>query len=948
MNYLSSFSLVWIGMLLIVACQGEKDFSLPYEKFVLDNGLQVVLHEDKSDPIVSVAIQYHVGSAREKPGKTGFAHLFEHMLFQRSEHLGRNEFFKKIGELGGSFNGATGPDGTVYYETVPRDALEKVLWMESDRMGFFINTVTRKGLEREIDVVSNEKRQNENRPFGQSNGMMLKQFYPEGHPYRWPVIGSIADLHGATVDDIKQFYRKYYAPNNATLVVAGDFDRREVEAMIRKYFGEIPAREEVEPVRPIPVQLEKTSKYVLEDRFANAPGLEMNFSGAEQFHPDAYPLRILALLLSYGKNAPFYKVLVEDNKLASYVNVASSSLELSGQVSVSVKAYKETDLNTVYRGIQEAFERFEQEGIRDNDLERMKIMQETMLYNVMMSLESKTQALARNNVFAGRPDQMVIDLAHYQAVTKEEVMRVYRKYVRGKHFVALSTVPQGQTSLALTGSVVVRPDEDSPVGQKLVADEGAVTDDDPYEYTPSVFDRSVEPPLLANTPESAMPPVWTGEMSNGMKVKGMAYTELPVVQFAVYLNSGMLCEPKGKSGLARLTAAVLNCGTRTKTPEELEVALGLLGARVSFGVSTERMQLSGSCLKKNFPQVLRLVEEMLLEPRWDETALELARKRMIGNIRQSSTEPKVLARHVFRQMMYGPENVLSNSALASEKEVAAITMEDIKTFYKTHIVPGQATFDFVGGYEKKEVMKFLQPLARTWTTGGASQERLNLNFMAPQAKVYFVDYPGAKQSYILLGCPAMPKASNDYYPAKMVNQLLGASSNALLFDVLRLQHGYTYGAYSFFDCGKYANEFRATSSVQAAYTLEAMQLFKSCISTYGEQFTEQSLVKTKDAMFKENAAAFEMPDARLDLLSEMTVDGLPVDDLNTMSNKLSLKRQEQLLKRMTLPEAKACIRNWLDYDRMFFVVVGDAASQLDRIRKSGLGEVKVVDLQELR
>ena len=932
MNYLSSFSLVWIGMLLIVACQGEKDFSLPYEKFVLDNGLQVVLHEDKSDPIVSVAIQYHVGSAREKPGKTGFAHLFEHMLFQRSEHLGRNEYFKKIGELGGSFNGATGPDGTVYYETVPRDALEKVLWMESDRMGFFINTVTRKGLEREIDVVSNEKRQNENRPFGQSNGMMLKQFYPEGHPYRWPVIG-------ATVDDIKQFYRKYYAPNTATLVVAGDFDRREVEAMIRKYFGEIPAREEVEPVRPIPVQLEKTSKYVLEDRFANAPGLEMNFSGAEQFHPDAYPLRILALLLSYGKNAPFYKVLVEDNKLASYVNVASSSLELSGQVSVSVKAYKETDLNTVYRGIQEAFERFEQEGIRDNDLERMKIMQETMLYNVMMSLESKTQALARNNVFAGRPDQMVIDLAHYQAVTKEEVMRVYRKYVRGKHFVALSTVPQGQTSLALTGSVVVRPDEDSPVGQKLVADEGAVTDDDPYEYTPSVFDRSVEPPLLANTPESAMPPVWTGEMSNGMKVKGMAYTELPVVQFAVYLNSGMLCEPKGKSGLARLTAAVLNCGTRTKTPEELEVALGLLGARVSFGVSTERMQLSGSCLKKNFPQVLRLVEEMLLEPRWDETALELARKRMIGNIRQSSTEPKVLARHVFRQMMYGPENVLSNSALASEKEVAAITMEDIKTFYKTHIVPGQATFDFVGGYEKKEVMKFLQPLARTWTTGGASQERLNLNFMAPQAKVYFVDYPGAKQSYILLGCPAMPKASNDYYPAKMVNQLLGASSNALLFDVLRLQHGYTYGAYSFFDCGKYANEFRATSSVQAAYTLEAMQLFKSCISTYGEQFTEQSLVKTKDAMFKENAAAFEMPDARLDLLSEMTVDGLPVDDL---------KRQEQLLKRMTLPEAKACIRNWLDYDRMFFVVVGDAASQLDRIRKSGLGEVKVVDLQELR
>lgn len=932
MDVIKFWGVILISLSLI-ACKEEKDFLLPYEKYVLDNGLQVVLHEDRSDPIVSVAIQYHVGSAREKTGKTGFAHLFEHMLFQRSEHLGRNEFFKKIGELGGSFNGATSPDGTVYYETVPRDALEKVMWMESDRMGFFINTVTRKGLEREIDVVSNEKRQNENRPFGQSYGIRLKHFYPEGHPYRWPVIGSVADLRGATVEDIKEFYRTFYGPGNATLVVAGDFDRKKVKEMVLKYFGEIPARGELEPVRPMPVKLDTTSRLVYEDRFADAAGLNIDFSGVEQFHPDAYPLRMMALLLSHGKSAPFYKVLVEERKVASSVNVASSAMELGGQVSISARAYKTGDLNAVYEGIEEAFRRFEADGVKEDDLARMKIMQETMMYNVMMSLESKAQAMARNNTFTGRPDQMVLDVERYKAVTPEDVMRVYRQYVKGRHYVALSTVPMGRKELALSGSAVVRPDEETEVEQKLTGSEGAISDDDPYEFTPSAFDRSVEPPLMDNTPERSIPHIWTTELTNGMKVIGMDYTELPVIQFSIFLNSGMLCEPKGKTGLARLTAAVLNNGTQRKSPEELEAALGLLGARIAFGASTEQMQLQGSCLRKNFPKVVELIREILLEPRWDPKALELAKKRTIENIRQSATEPKLIARDAFRKLIYGTENVLSHSALAPVEEVAAITMEDVKTFYRNHIFPAQATFHFVGGYEEEEVVRYLQPLALTWTTSGTARECLNMNYSTPPAKICFVDYPGAAQSYILLGCPAMPRISPDYYPAILVNKLLGSSSNAILFDVLRLQHGYTYGAYSFFDCGKYANEFRATSSVQAAYTAEAMKLFKACITGYEEQFTAQTLADTKKAILKENATAFEMPDTRLDILTDMTIYGLPLD---------YIKRQEQELQRITLAEAKKYIRKWLDYERMFFIVVGDARTQLPVIRKAGLGEISVI------
>ena len=919
---------------LAIACKEEKEFSLPYEKYVLENGLEVVLHEDKSDPIVSVAIQYHVGSAKEKPGKTGFAHFFEHMLFQRSEHLGRNAFFKKIQELGGTCNGSTAMDGTNYYETVPRDALEKVLWMESDRMGFFINTVTQAGLEREIDVVSNEKRQGENCPFGQSYALMLKYFYPEGHPYSWPVIGSIADLRSATVEDVKEFYRTYYGPNNATLVVAGDFNREKTKELIGKYFGEIPAQEKVEKVKPIPVKLEKTRKLVYEDQFTNVAGLDIAFPGVEQYHPDFYPLRMMALLLSYGKGSPFYKVLVEERKLTSYTNVATSAFELAGQISLSAKAFRGGNLNDIYKGMQEAFRRFETEEIKDSDLERLKIMQETMMYNVMMALESKTQALARNNVFGGSPDRSVEELSKYKAVTKKDIMRVYRQYVKGRHFVALSTVPVGAMDLALSGSEPVNVEQDDYVGQKLASDGKAITDDESFEFTPSVIDRSAEPPLMDNKPEMNIPEIWIGQLQNGMKILGMEYTELPVVQFTIILNSGMLCETADKSGVAMLTAAVMNSGTRMKTAEELEAAFGQLGARATIGASAERMQLTGHCLKKNLPQVVQLIKEMLLEPRWDEEAMELAKTRMRESIHQSVTTPKTIVRNVFRRMIYGPDNVLSRSVWRSEESIHSIQLEDLKEFYTKHISPSTATFCFVGGYSKEEVMSLLRPLENDWSAKDVKETGLNMTYTAPPAKIYFVDYPGAKQSYILLGAPAMPRISRDYYPAVIVNKMLGASSNSLLFDVLRLKRGYTYGAYSSFDCGKYLNEFRATSSVQAAYTPEAMLLFRECIADYGNQFTAQTLDKTRDAMFRENAAAFEMPDARLDILEAIAAYELPAGFMKT---------QEQMLRDMTPEQAQECIRKWLNYDRMFYVVVGDAETQLDRVKKAGLGEVIVVN-----
>ncbi|HKL67013.1 MAG TPA: pitrilysin family protein, partial [Bacteroidales bacterium] len=329
--------LIIAGIIIMVlgACSssGEQgEMKIDYKKYSLDNGLDVILHHDGSDPIVAVAIQYHVGSNREVPGRTGFAHLFEHMMFQQSENVGQDQFFKLIQGAGGTLNGGTSKDGTVYYEVVPKNALEMVLWAESDRMGYLANTVTKSAFANQQNVVQNEKRQNyDNRPYGHTGYVIDKNLFPEGHPYSWQVIGEMEDLFNATVEDVKEFHAKYYVPNNATLTIAGDYNDEEVKALVEKYFGEIPGGEKVEDMDPMPVTLDQTKKLYHEDNFARTPALTMVWPTVEQYHPDAYALDFLGQILGRGKKAPFYRVLVKEKKLTSRAGVYNSSQELAGK-----------------------------------------------------------------------------------------------------------------------------------------------------------------------------------------------------------------------------------------------------------------------------------------------------------------------------------------------------------------------------------------------------------------------------------------------------------------------------------------------------------------------------------------------------------------------------------------------------------------------------------------
>ncbi len=912
----------------------EPKVELNYEQYTLENGLKVILHEDHSDPLVAIAIQYHVGSGREKPGKTGFAHFFEHMLFQRSENLPRNAFFQNIAKMGGSFNGSTNSDGTNYYEAVPRDALEKVLWMESDRMGFFINTVTQGGLEREIDIVSNEKRQNyDSQPYGHSTTISANEMFPAGHPYSWTTIGEIADLKGATLDDVKEFYGTYYVPNNATLALTGDFDIKQTKELIQKYFGEIKKGADVPKPAIQPLVMDSTKKIIWEDSYARLPQLSVAFPTVEAYNKDVYALQYFASLFANGKNSPLYKIVVEEKKLAPSVNAYNMAREVAGAVQIGIRAFEGINLNDVNTAIEEAFARFEKEGVNPQELQKLKAMQEVMLYNRISGVQGKALMLARDNEFAGKPDASFDDLKKFQAVTKEEIMAVYEKYFKGKPYFALCVVPKGKPELALTGSVPAKIVVENVADQKMKSAGGKIVDDE-YVRTESAFDRSVEPAYLPNTPSITVPLVWTGKLANGMGLFGITQSELPIIQVSIELKGGMLLDPANKIGLSFINAELMNEGTALKTPEELENAMGLLGARITVSSDVEGMGISITCLAKNFKEVMALTEEMVLQPRFDEAALARIKNEIKSYIRQASVDPEEIATSVTNKLLFGTDSRLAQIPYGNIESIDSITIEDVKSFYNSFLSPTIANFNIAGAIDQATCEKAIASLVEKWAAKDVTVPQPAAGVPAKRAQIYFVDYPNAPQSMIMIGKVGVPYSSPDFYPCVIANYKLGSGSQGMLFDVLRLQKGFTYGAYSSFSGQEYLNTFIASSSVQGSTTKEAVETFKSLISNYGTEYNEDLLSTTKNSMLRAKASSFETLGALVGMLSNISSYNLPFD---------YVKQQEETINSMTVEQAKAVIAKNIDTNEMVYVVVGDAKTQLKPLNSLGLGNVILID-----
>ncbi|MDO6596723.1 pitrilysin family protein [Oceanihabitans sp. 2_MG-2023] len=902
--------------------QETTEFKIDYEKFVLDNGLEVILHQDHSDPIVAVATMMHVGSNREKPGKTGFAHFFEHMSFNDSENVPVGANRKMIPEWGGSRNGGTWSDGTVYYEVVPKDAFEKILWIDSDRFGYMINTVTKEALEREKQVVKNEKRQRvDNAAYGYTDEIIRKNLYPEGHPYSWTVIGALPDLQAATIDDVKEFYEQYYGASNASLVIAGDIDIEETKTLVEKWFGEIPSGPEVPELKADPVVLEETKSLYFEDNFAKLPELRIVIPTVEEYHEDVYALQILGQLLSGSKNAPLYNVIVEEQKLAPNVGTYQSSSEIAGEFIFRIRANAGVDLDSVKNAIDEGLTKFETNGVNVTDLKRIKAELETNLYQGVSTVLNKAFQLVQDNEFKGDPGFIVESAKLTEAVTAESVMRVFNKYIKDKNYVMTSVVPKGQLDLAVTNAKPAKVWIEK-VRYNVANEEVGQGAEAVYDKTPSKHDRSE--PEFGELPLFKAPLVWTGNLENGLSLFGIENKEVPLVQFDITIPGGQLLDPIGKEGVASLLSDLMMEGTATKTPAQLEEAIGMLGASIGMYSAKEDFHITGSCLTKNFEGTMALIKEIILEPRWDEAEFERLKLALETNLKGREANPNAIAANAFNKLIYGENHRFGTPGSGTLESTKDITIKDLKAYYN-NLSPKEANFHIAGAITKEQTENVVSVL-NNWNGYKIAVPHYNLPINNLKGNVYFIDVPDAKQSVLQIGKLALSTKDKNANKLEFANEILGGGSSGRLFQTLRIEKGYTYGAYSGFSASNEVAPFTVRSSVRANATLKSLEIIKAMLTNYQASFTDNEVALTKNKILKGNTRAFESLGSQLNVLRNISKYHKPdtyiVDEQNELVN-------------MTLEDYKTTIKNYLNEEEMIYVIVGDRKTQLLEIEKLG-------------
>ena len=919
-----------LAAFVLSACKEKTpELSINYKKIELENGLDVVFHVDKSDPVVAVELMVHVGSAREVEGRTGFAHLFEHLLFLESENLGKGGLDKMSARIGGSgANGSTSRDRTNYLQTVPKDALEKMIWAEADKLGWFINTVTDPVLAKEKQVVKNEKRQSvDNRPYGHNQYVIDKNLYPKDHPYNWQVIGSLEDLQNATLQDVKTFFKKWYVPNNATLVLSGDIDIEQATKWVKKYFNEIPRGEEIEPLEKKSGIVNETKFLSYEDNFARVPQLTMVWPAVENYHPDAYALEVLTEYLTSGKKAPFNQVLIDDLKLTSNTSMYNYSSELAGQTQLVIRAFKGKDLDEVKKGVEKAFAKFEEEGISEKDLNRIKAGQETRFYRSLSSVLGKGTNLASYNTYTGNPGFVTKDIQRTLGVTTDDVMRVYNTYIKDKNFIATSFVPKNSAELALENSTLA-----DVVEEQIVI--GAEEKFDPkiaatYTKTPSTFDRSIEPDY-GETTSLAVPEVYQNKLENGLEVYGIENNEVPLVQFNLVINGGQLVESMDKLGVANLTASLLNKGTKNKSVSELEEAIQELGASINIYASKENITISGTSLRRNYEKTLALAQEMLLEPRFDEEEFELLKKATLSRLRQQEASPNSVASNKYNELIYGENNIRAKNTLGNINSVTSITLNNLKNYYNKFISPSVSKLLVVGDISKENVTQSLAKLNQNWEAKEVTIPEYKTSNAPEKPTVYFYDIPNAKQSVLLFGAPALAATDEDYYPASVMNYILGGGGFASrLTQELREGKGYTYGIRSGFSGTNAKGAFTISSGVRSNVTLESAQLVKKILEEYPTTFSDKDLETTKSFLIKSNARAFETSRAKLNMLTNISDYGMSPD---------YVKDREKIVNNMTIERITELANKYVNPEKMIWLVVGDAETQFDRMKELGYGE----------
>ena len=894
----------WLFLFLVLALGSgarAQQVDIPYEKFVLDNGLTVIVHEDHKAPIVAVNVWYHVGSKNEKPGRTGFAHLFEHLMFGGSQHA-PGSYVKALELVGATdLNGTTYFDRTNYFENVPTSAVDYALFMESDRMGFL--DLSQKTLDLQRGVVQNEKRQGENQPYRLTEEHFPENTYPAGHPYSWDVIGDMADLDAAAFKDVQEWFKNNYGPSNVVIVLAGDIDAKTAKEKVQKYFGDIPPGPPVAHQKIWIAKMKGTHREVTQDRVP-LPRIYMVWNVPQFGSVDADFLDLVSSCLGDGKSSRLYKRLVYDDQIASDVTVYADTREIGGQFVVQVTARPGHTLDEIEKAIDEEMARFLKDGPTPEELQRV---QNQYLANFLRGSE-------RIGGFGGKSDR----LAQYEVYTGDAGN--YKVTLKRVHDASAEDL-KGAANRWLSDGVYIAEVQPFP----------------DYKAASAAVDRS-KPPALGTPPELKLPKLERATLSNGLKIILAERPGLPLVSFWMTADAGYAADHSAAPGTAKLMSALLVDGTRTRNALQINDQTALLGARLLAYSDLDFSYVQLSALKEKLDPSLELFGDVILNPSFPDADFKREQKLQLDTIQQEQDEPIGMALRVFPGLVYGPTNAYGSPFTGSgtAASVQKITRDDLVKFHKEWFQPDNATLIVVGDTTLAEITPKLEKLFASWKSGQTPRKDVAAVQLPSKPVVYILDKPNAEQSVVIAANITVPPNTPDELAIQAMNDVLGGTFSSRLNMNLREDKHWSYGASSFVFGARFQRPFLAFAPVQTDKTKESLvEMNKELRAILADRpVTSDELARTQANETLSLPGSRETLDAVGGSIATILDSRWPDDYYDTMSGKIGALKTSDL---------DAAAKQVVHPDNLIWIVVGDRAKIEAGIRELNLGEIRFID-----
>jgi len=879
------------------------DIDIDYTEYTLDNGLRLIVHEDHKAPIVAVNVWYHVGSKNEKAGKTGFAHLFEHLMFNGSENYD-DEYFKPFELVGATgINGTTWFDRTNYFQNVPNTALDLALWMESDRMGHLLGVVTQEKLDEQRGVVQNEKRQGDNQPYGKVDYRILKGIFPVGHPYSWDTIGSMDDLNAASLEDVHEWFKTYYGPNNAVIVIAGDVNPQVALQKVEKYFGDIPPGPPISKPREWTVQLERDKRETMQDRVPQARIYKV-WGGPNYVSRDAVLLELADAVLTSGKNSRLYKRLVYNDQTATSVSGSLFSGEIGGYYELAATVQPGGDIEAVRQAIDEEMQRFLDKGPTKDELTRVKAQIKSGFVRGMERIggfNGKSSVLARNAVYAGDPGFFKTKRAWFDAATTETIKAAAGRWLSaGSYQLDVHPFPELQTATA-----------------------GA--------------DRSALP--ATNTfPEVRFADFERGSLSNGLELIVANRASVPVVNLLMRFDAGFASDQFGEPGTSSLAMSMLDEGTTSRSALEISDELARLGAYLRANSGIDASSVSISALTENLDASLKLYADVILNPAFPQKELDRLRKARLARIKQEKSQPMSIALRIVPALMYGKDHAYSLPLTGSgtEESVSRITRESLVDYHETWFKPNNATVIIVGDTTMDEIKPKLEKLFRRWEPGNVPTKNIGNVDLPDAERIYIIDRPGAEQSIIFAANIAPPTGEGNEFAIETMNEIIGGAFSSRINMNLREDKHWAYGARSVVLSTEGQRPYIAYAPVQTDKTMESMAEIKRELVEYlgDNPATDEELNKVKNNNTLSLPGRWETANAVLRDIAVIVAYDLPDDYWDTYVENVRSLSLEQIAE-----SAEMVIKP----DNLVWVVVGDREIIEPKIRELELGEIIHLD-----